>query len=402
MNPAIGQRLVVHVVNRFAVGGLENGVVNLINRMSPERWRHAVISLTDIAETFAARVERKDTLFHALHKPPGHLLRLYPRLYRLLRELRPAVVHTRNLAALEACVPAWAAAIPARIHSEHGWDVHDLGGSRKYARVRRLYRPFVHRYIALSRDLERYLHSQVGVPGDRIEQIYNGVDTVRFHPAHGGSRTPISGCPFTAPEDWLVGTVGRMEGVKDPLNLARAFVRTLEMAPQARRNLRLVMVGDGSLRPAVQQTLAAAGVAGLAWLPGERSDVADIMRGLDCFVLPSLAEGISNTILEAMASGLPVVATRVGGNAELVEDNLTGRLVVPGDPDGLAFAILQYHLRPSTAKAHGREGRIAAETRFALARMAASYEAVYDACLTGRSPIVPKDGKPLKHKASGI
>jgi sugar transferase (PEP-CTERM/EpsH1 system associated) len=373
--------LIAHVVHRFGVGGLENGVVNLINRMPPERWRHAIIALTDVSDAFRARIRRQDVIYHALAKPSGHLVKHYPALLRLFRELRPAIVHTRNLAALEASVPAWWADVPVRVHGEHGWDVHDLGGrSRKYASMRRLYRPFVHRYVALSRDLERYLTSRVGVPAARIAQIYNGVDIDVFKPAVAG-KLPILGCPFHAPGLWLVGTVGRMEAVKDPLNLARAFVRAVEIQPSARQRLRLVMIGDGSLRYETLRLLRQAGLGELSWLPGERGDVPDILRGLDCFVLPSLAEGISNTILEAMASGLPVVATRVGGNAELVEESSTGRLVAARDPDALARAMLDYLRHRDTARTHGEAARRAAETSFSLDRMVAKYEELYERLL---------------------
>ena len=166
--------LVAHVMYRFDVGGLENGVVNVINHMPPETYRHAVIALTDVTD-FRKRVQRDDVQFIALAKAPGHAIKLYPRLYRLLRELRPDILHTRNLAALEVAVPAWAAGVPVRIHGEHGRDVGDLdGSSRKLQRVRRLYRPFVTHYIAVSRDLERYLTSIIGVPAARVSQIYNG------------------------------------------------------------------------------------------------------------------------------------------------------------------------------------------------------------------------------------
>src|SRR6266498_2160725 len=110
--------LITHVVYRFGVGGLENGIVNLINRMSPQRWRHAIVAITDIAPDFTKRIERSDVRYIALGKRPGHLVREYPRLYRLFREMRPAIVHTRNLAALEAVIPAWAAGVPVRIHGE--------------------------------------------------------------------------------------------------------------------------------------------------------------------------------------------------------------------------------------------------------------------------------------------
>ena len=153
------------------------------------------------------------------------------------------MVHTRNLAALEAVVPAWAARVPVRIHGEHGWDMHDPAGRRqRYRYVRRLYRPFVDRYVALSRQLEGYLERQVGIPAERISQIYNGVDTDRFHAAPD-PRPAIPGCPFADPAQWLIGTVGRMEAIKDPLNLARAFVRALELQPAAADRLRLVLVG---------------------------------------------------------------------------------------------------------------------------------------------------------------
>ena len=176
--------LVMHVVYRFDVGGLENGVVNLINHMPAERFRHAVVALTDCSEAFCRRVRRNDVRFISLHKPPGHGAKLYPRLYRLFREHRPAIVHTRNLAALESVVPAWAAGVPARVHGEHGWDVSDPGGTRrKFQWLRRAYSPFVSRYVALSGHIESYLVGRVGIAPQRVERICNGVDTTRFVPA---------------------------------------------------------------------------------------------------------------------------------------------------------------------------------------------------------------------------
>src|SRR5208283_4644998 len=279
--------LIVHVVYRFGVGGLENGIVNLINHLPRERWRHAIVSLTEVSREFTERIARHDVRYVALGKRPGHLVRDYPRLLREFKALRPAIVHTRNMAALEAVVPAWAAGVPVRIHGEHGWDTQDPEGRRsRYRMVRRLYRPFVNRYIALSQHLAEYLQRQVGVPHEAISQIYNGVDTQRFHPS---ARAPVPGCPFHAPDYWLIGSVGRLEAIKDPLNLAQAFIRVLKLHPAAARRLRLIAVGDGALQPQLEALLCDAGVLELAWLPGERADVPQLMRGLDCFVLPSRA-----------------------------------------------------------------------------------------------------------------
>jgi glycosyltransferase involved in cell wall biosynthesis len=194
-------------------------------------------------------------------------------------------------------------------------------------------------------------------------------------------RAPIAGCPFTGPHDWLVGTVGRMQTVKDQTLLARAFVRALALAPALRPRLRLVLVGDGPLRAQAQAILAEGGVADLAWLPGERSDVPDVMCGLDLFVLPSQAEGISNTILEAMACACPVLATRVGGNAELVEPGVTGELVLAGDVEAMAQALVALAADPASAARLGQAGRARVEQRFCLQAMVGAYQRLYEQVL---------------------
>ena len=159
--------LIAHVVYRFDIGGLENGVVNLLNRLPAERFRHAVVAMTEVTD-FRSRVQRDDVQYVSLRKPPGQGFRIWPALYRLFRSMRPHIVHTRNLAPLEACLPAWAAGVPVRVHGEHGWDVGDLDGSNRGHRLaRRLYRPFVSHYVALSSHIEQYLREAVGVPAER-------------------------------------------------------------------------------------------------------------------------------------------------------------------------------------------------------------------------------------------
>jgi sugar transferase (PEP-CTERM/EpsH1 system associated) len=378
--------LVAHIIYRLGVGGLENGLVNLINRMPEDRYRHAVICLKD-ATDFRRRLP-KEVPVYELHRREGQDFGVLLRLYRLLRRLRPALVHTRNLAALECQLPAWLAGVPARVHGEHGWDVFDPeGGNRKYQWLRRVFRVFVQRYIPLSRHLEGYLRERIGVPEARITRICNGVDTAIFHPGTDG-KTVISGCPFeNAGELILVGTVGRMHGVKDQITLVKAFVSLLARRPHLGDRLRLVLVGEGPLRLEALDRLRTAGLEHLAWLPGERSDVADILRGLDIFVLPSQAEGISNTILEAMATGLPVIATAVGGNPELVVDGATGRLVPKEDPEALAMALAGYLDRPDTVPAHGAAGLARIKASFSLDGMASRYMAVYDELLNRRPAI---------------
>ncbi len=369
--------LVVHVMYRFDMGGLENGVVNLINHMGADTYRHAIVALSEVTG-FRDRILRKDVEFVALNKPPGHGVWLYPKLFKLFRRLRPDIVHSRNLAALEVQLPAWAAGVPVRIHGEHGRDVGDLDGNNvSYQMVRRFYKPFVHHYMALSRDLADYLERKVNVRKDIVTQVYNGVDTEHFHPSKGDPAS-IAGCPFDPAKHWIVGTVGRMQTVKDQVMLAQAFALALAQAPGLRRCLRLVMVGEGPLRAQAQSVLELAGVSDLAWLPGERNDVTDIMRGLHAFALPSLAEGVSNTILEAMASGLPVIATAVGGNGELVMPGETGELVPAADPQAMARCLVALASAPARARSLGQAGRLRAQDHFSMRAMMSAYQLVYD------------------------
>ena len=143
--------------------------------------------------------------------------------------------------------------------------------------------------------------------------------------------------------------------------------------------------------PRSWRILADANASALAWLPGARDDIAQVLRSFDAFVLPSLAEGISNTILEAMASGLPVIATRVGGNAELVDDGTTGTLVSSADAAALAQAMLRYARDPALARAQGRAGRDRAERLFSLDAMVTRYTALYDRLLQGRRGRLSRD-----------
>jgi sugar transferase (PEP-CTERM/EpsH1 system associated) len=381
------RRTIVHVVYRFAIGGLENVIVQLVNRLPADRFDHVVLSLTDISD-FRDRVTRPGVRFVALDKPPGHAVPLYPRIFRLLREIRPDVVHTCNLAALEIAPLAWLAGVPLRVHAEHGWDAHDTDGSNpRYRRLRRLYRPFVSRYVAVSQDLHDYLGRAVGVPAARRSLIANGVDTGVFRPRADAAdpAAGIPGWPF-GPRDWVAGTVGRLQTVKNQPLLARAFVRLVRAHPEAASRLRLAIVGEGPLRAEVESVLGAGGVRHLAWLPGARNDVAAILRHLDCFVLPSQAEGTSCTLQEAMACGLPAVATAVGGTPGLVREGATGHLVPPDDEAALADALWQVAADPERAARFGRAARQRALDDFALDGMVARYDALFS---SGRAPARP-------------
>ncbi len=373
---AARRRRIVHVVYSFGIGGLENVIVQLINRLPHDQFEHVVLSLTTISD-FKQRIQRPDVRFIELHKPPGHAVPLYPRIWKLFRQLRPDVVHTCNLAALEVVPLAWLAGVPLRIHAEHGWDAHDPDGRNpRYQRLRRLYKPFVSHYVAVSQDLFDYLGRAIGVPPQRRSLIPNGVDTDQFHPS-AGSRQAVPGCPFDPACHQLIGTVGRLQTVKNQPLLAKAFMQLLRRHPELAERVRLVIVGEGPLRAEVESILNDAGMAALAWLPGARSDVADVLRMLSVFVLPSQAEGTSCTLQEAMATGLPCVATAVGGTPAVIEDAITGLLVPPGDTTAMTEALYKTLKQPQTAGAMGEQARDSATSRFGMASMVARYLALF-------------------------
>lgn len=374
--------LIAHVIYRLTIGGLENGLVNLINHLPRERYRHAVVCLTDYTD-FHQRITRDDVDYYALHKKSGVDISLYPRIWRLFRRLRPSIVHTRNISAMEMQLPALLAGVPIRVHSEHGREGADLDGhNQKYNLLRKIFRPLIQRYIPLSQDLQHWLQSEIGVRPERMSQIYNGVDVARFNNAGASSGSfPVAG--FLSSDSVVIGTVGRMAVVKDQLTLVQAFLQLLDRVENARQRLRLVMIGDGPLRAEAQRLLQAAGAADLAWLPGDRDDIPALLRAFDIFVLPSLGEGISNTILEAMASGLPVVATRVGGNPELVQDGVTGRLVPSADPTAMADTLSELLAQSELRVRFGTAGRERVVQEFSIEHMVERYSQVYDALLQG-------------------
>ncbi len=364
--------LIAHVIYRLDFGGLENGLVNLVNRLPRDRYRHAIVCLAGFNPVFRARIQNPDVDVISLDKRPGKDLVAYLRLWRLLHRLRPTIVHTRNLGTVDLQWMASVAGVPHRVHGEHGWEASDPRGlEARGLRIRRACRPVIQRYVPMSQDIARWLEQHVGVEVNRIRQLYSGVDTEKFAPA--------TGVPGAAP--FTLGTVGRLDPVKNQASLLQAFSRL-----SARfSDLHLTMVGDGPLRAALEAQAASLGLTERITFTGARSDTPDLMRAFDVFVLPSLNEGISNTILEAMATGLPVVAGRVGGNPELVVDGVTGRLYDPADPSALEGALLPYLTDPALREAHGRAARGRVVQNFSLEAMVQRYQDLYDELL-GPSP----------------
>ena len=371
---------VVHVIYRLGIGGLENGLVNLING-SPRSIRHVIVCLAGYTD-FAERIQRDDTRIIDLEKRPGRDFRSYWRFWRLLREIRPDVVHTRNFAALDYQFVAALAGCRARIHGEHGWYVSDVNGtSGRQLLMRRAARLVVTQYTTVSRHMALWMQNVIGIPPGKIAQIYNGIDVSRFSPS-GRSR---SGEPV-----FHIGTVGRLDPIKDQGRLIEAVAILVKDNPS--RSIRVSIVGDGPLMQDLQERARKLGCEEAVSLPGATDDVPGAMNGFDVFVLPSLNEGISNTILEAMASGLPVLASDVGGNPELVVEGTTGFLFEAGNTAALVAALEKSMTDPEWRESAGSAGRERAATKFAPGKMVSKYVHEYQRASSGLRRLVRTEG----------
>ena len=361
--------LVVHLVYSFGCGGLQTLLAECIDRLPTAQYRHAIVCLTEITDNKTI-VGRADTEFYELGKPPGNDFRTHIKLWKLLRQLRPAILHTYNVGTLEYSLTAALAGVPVRIHAEHGRDSVEIDGNHgRYNLLRRLLIPVVDAYVPVSADLARWLRDTIRVPEQKITTVTNGVDVVRYSPVR-----PVRGAG-TGPL-WI-GTVGRADRIKNQVGLLDTFQLLLERFPSPHYDLRLAIVGDGPMLSVLRELVASRGLADKVWMPGVRRDIAEVIRRFSIFVLPSLSEATPVVILEAMATGLPVVATRVGGVPDLVLENKTGLLVVPSNPEAFADAVAIYLLDEEMRRKHGIAGRARIEASYSIDAMVAGYSSLY-------------------------
>jgi sugar transferase (PEP-CTERM/EpsH1 system associated) len=353
-----GTRCVAHVTQSLHMGGQEKLLVEFARHADRSRFRLIFVSLGETG-VLASQIERCGWPVYCLNQSHGLRPRIGWRLSALFRREKVDVIHTHDMRPL---VYGSLAARLGRgrrlIHTRHG---QSLDLSRRQLLLLRAAARRVDDFVCVSRDAACIARLQ-GISPNKVVTIENGIDIARF-------------ADLRASEDGPIVTVARLSPEKNISGLLKALAIARRQEP--RQRLRLVIVGGGVCRPALEEETSTLGLSDCVRFVGEAADVSQWLGGARLFVLPSHTEGVSLTILEAMAAGVPVIATRVGGTPEVVHDQQTGLLVPPRNPAALAEAILRLWRQRSERERLAERARRYVSESFCVRNMVRRYESLY-------------------------
>jgi glycosyltransferase involved in cell wall biosynthesis len=359
---------VSHVLLSLDVGGLEHVVLDLV-REGQKLGQEVSVMCLERPGTLARQAGALGVEVRCLYKPAGLKLGTILRLREPLRELRPTVVHTHQIGALFYAGPAaHAAGIPLVVHTEHG---------KHYATRRRtrwlgwLAGHCAAHFFCVSRDIGAEVRAHRIVARSKVSMVANGIDTARFRGR--GEVDPLRaalGIPRGAP---VVGTVGRLSEVKRQDLLLRALAQVRQQLP----GVHLLLVGDGPMAGPLRNLTGALQLEGCVHFAGYQSEPARYFPLMDVFALTSSSEGTPLVVLEAFAAGLPVVASRVGGLPEIIDEGRTGLLFPSGDANALACSLAELLQDPARAGRLARAAQQEAEARYDVRIMARNYHDHY-------------------------
>jgi sugar transferase (PEP-CTERM/EpsH1 system associated) len=312
-----------------------------------------------------------------------------PRLVRLMKQVRPAIVHSRNWGGIEAVIAARVSGVPVILHSEHGYELEMESGLPFH---RRLLRHCAYRmgtaFATVTEELRSYHAKQAWWKPEDVRVLYNGVDLEKFRPRR--HIREIVRREFGIPCDaFVVGSVGRMVALKDFGTLLKAA----EILIAEGKPVHVLLVGSGpALNGLDQYASRSTGLADRVHFCQATPRVDEMLNAMDVFILPSLMEGMSNTLLEAMAVGLPVVASKVGGNPEIILDGECGYLFPPKAVTVLADLLRSLSQDMRLRKQIGQAARERVACHFSLEAMVERYRNLYLELLE----------RQLGHRNSGI
>jgi sugar transferase (PEP-CTERM/EpsH1 system associated) len=373
--------VVAHVVLNLEVGGLERVVANLVSRLRGTRFQPVVFCLEG-GGFFAQEIEGMGIPVHTINRAPGISWNAIKQLAQHFRKYKVQIVHTHSPAPhLHGMIAALLTRVPVRVHTKHGRDFPHIW---RKVWVNRISAWMTDVVVPVSDDtLDVAVRTERANPR-KVRRIWNGVDTDLYKPVE--RLKPSVECNRLQPstldsQPLVIGTVARLAPVKDQKTMLAAFQLVVKELPEAR----LVICGDGPCETELRDTSDKLGVADRVTFLGNRSDIKSVLNTFSLFTLSSVSEGLSMTILEAMACGLPVVATDVGGNRESVNPPECGLIVPPKDPRALADAYLRLARDPMESARMGIAARARAVSHFSMETMVAEYVHLYESLLARKA-----------------
>lgn len=320
----------MHTVLSLEMGGLEKVVADIVSGFDKAKYNVEVCCF-DTRGHFAATLADLGITVNLVPRNQNRYDAIFPfRLRKLLQDRKTDIIHMHSGTFFLGTQAALLAGIPGMVYTDHGRHLVD---PKLLLVLDRFCGFFVKKIIAVSSELEKYLVEVVRLPAAKTTTIINGINTDLFTP---GPKSPALLDELKIPHTHrVIGTVGRLVEVKDQVSMIRAFAKACEK----QTDITLLFIGDGPLRPLLQQTAHDYNISERVVFAGTRNDIARVMNLIDIFMLTSLSEGTSISLLEAMASGATPIVTAVGGNPSLVRHEVNGILVPPGDIAAMATAI---------------------------------------------------------------
>jgi len=363
---------IVYLITELDTGGAQKVLLQLLSRLDRQRFSPSVACLYNGAGTVAQEIRMLGIPVADLGMTAKWRVDAFWRLYRLLKKERPVILHTHLFHAnIPGRVMGRLAGVPVIISTEHTMGME----SEWRYRVNRITHPLADRVVCVSPQIASFVTRRAGIPDAKTVVIQNGIDLQRFRsmPDRQGARVAL-GLPV---DHLLICTVARL----DPVKRLDILLGALARLP----GVHLVVVGEGQERRKLARLASELGVEQRARFVGDQRDVLPWLAACDLFVLSSDWEGLPMAVLEAMAAGLPVVATDAGGMPDLVEPNVTGRLVPPGQVDALAQAIAGLLGDAQLRREMGRAGAKRVADAFGLDQMTERTVQLYDELLEHRS-----------------
>jgi glycosyltransferase involved in cell wall biosynthesis len=379
-NPIVSQpRVLFHIVNSLRPAGAEQFVVNMLRYHDRSRYFPVCIcSRAPLGSHLEAAVEQMGVPLYFLEVTEKRLHWVQdPKLDALFKKYRPTIVHTHLGGIVYAFVLTMKYRTPVRVHTLHSVAAHEMGmgPSRRVRLLAFRFRVGSFVPVAIAEEVARTFETLYNYPNPIL--IPNGVSIDAFSPDRE-VRQRVRRELEVEPQTLVFVHVGRFAAVKNHEMLVAAFAQLVGQQPLLTE---LWLVGDGELREAVQHQVRALGIESRVRFLGVRSDIPDLLRAADVFVFPSRWEGNPLSVMEAMATGLPVIATAVGGVPELVEDGASGILIPNEDRDALVAAMQRMVEQPDLRVQMGQAARCRAVERFDIRQTVRAYEALYEEIL---------------------